>query len=146
MGNGVFSFRKLYPRLSDGDLSTGILVRHAPNQSHPGFLGVDYLSGAIFVSTWDRKQQGGFWSTGNMRVIGIIDIMCMYQCLYTVYVNIYLYIYEHLYVYVFIYICTLEVKDYEHDGPQFWMMNIAYLKNNLWWKPTLLNGLWTSGV
>eukprot|EP00434_Breviolum_minutum_P005970 symbB.v1.2.005264.t1/scaffold286.1/size306100/3 len=36
-------------QLSDGDLSTGILVRHAPNQSHPGFLGVDYLSGAIWV-------------------------------------------------------------------------------------------------
>ena len=63
--DGTESLSSAPPRLSDGDLSTGILVRHAPNQSHPGFLGVDYLSGAIWVSTWDgfffKKQTRSFW-------------------------------------------------------------------------------------
>ena len=71
------------PRLSDGDLSTGILVRHAPNQSHPGFLGVDYLSGAIWVRTWvdlSRNNNSEFldFSQGCFGwVIGIIKIMYM---------------------------------------------------------------------
>ena len=109
------------PRLSDGDLSTGILVRHAPNQSHPGFLGVDYLSGAIWVSTWVdfffKKQTFGvsgiFHRDGFGRSYRDYQDY-VYKCMY-MYIDIYIYIYVY----------TLEVKDYEHDGPQFWMMKVT---------------------
>eukprot|EP00435_Cladocopium_sp_Y103_P002030 s446_g1.t1 len=39
-------------QLSDLDTTTGILIRHEPNHSHPGFLGVDYLSGAVWVRSF----------------------------------------------------------------------------------------------
>ena len=50
------------------------------------------------------------------------------------------YVYKRMYmdifyVYIYIHIYTLEVKDYEHDGPQFWMMKVTkYLlkENGLW--------------
>lgn len=43
-------------------------------------------------------------------------------------------------MYVYGYIYTLEVKDYEHDGPQFWMMKVTkYLLKEMFFGENLLS-------